>query len=101
MNDASRYLSRLTTEITTPQQRLKNLRVMLGLTSDVANGRVSYEVAKFVSDQIDALDTKAEQQGVEDPIASALEIPFDAPEEWLENAKIKTPQQQKSLYGWS
>jgi hypothetical protein len=69
MNDASRYLSRLTTEITTPLQRLKNLKVLLKLTSDLANGNVSYEVAKFVSDRIDALDTKAEQQGVQDPMA--------------------------------
>jgi hypothetical protein len=69
IDDASRYLSRLAIEIKTPQQRLRNLKVLLKLTSDPARGRVSYVVAKFVSDRIDALDTKAEQQGVEDPMA--------------------------------
>jgi hypothetical protein len=73
MNNASRYLSRLATEIRTPQQRLKNLKVLLKLTSDLADGRVSYGVAKFVSDRIDALDNKAEQQGVQDPIASTFQ----------------------------
>jgi hypothetical protein len=72
INDASCYLSRLSTDIKTPRQRLKNLGVMVKVVSDVANRRVSAEVGKFVIDQITALDDRAEQQGVQDPIAVAL-----------------------------
>ena len=69
IKDASRYLSRLATEIRTPQQRLKKLKVMLKIVSDVSNRRVSAEVGKFVIDEITALDDKAEQQGVQDPFS--------------------------------
>lgn len=68
IDDASRYLSRLATEIRTPLQRLQNLKVMTKVVSDVANRRVSAEIGKLVIDHISALDTKAEEHGVPDPM---------------------------------